>query len=82
MRTRHVKPALSEAAGPRALSLAELLESRTTAWTIEELAISLELSRGALYGMVKKRQIPSYKINTSIRLDPAEISGWFKERRQ
>jgi excisionase family DNA binding protein len=56
------------------LDLAGRIASRKSAWTVEDLALLLELSPKTLYKMAKSGNIPAIRIGGMIRFDPVLIA--------
>ena len=65
---------------PESESLASLVRRRRTAWTAEELAEVLSLSRKHIYKMAKKGRMPSLRIGGAIRFDPHAIAAWLESK--
>lgn len=65
---------------PESESLASLVRRRRTAWTAEELAEVLSLSRKHIYKMAKKGRIPSLRIGGAIRFDPHTTAAWLESK--
>src|SRR5260370_22320798 len=61
---------------PEPESLASLVRRRRTAWTAEELAEVLSLSRKHIYKLAKKGRMPSLRIGGAIRFDPHATAAW------
>ena len=60
---------------PESESLASLVRRRRRAWTAEELAEVLSLSRKHIYKLAKKGRMPSLRIGGAIRFDPHAIAA-------
>jgi excisionase family DNA binding protein len=67
-------------ANPDSESLASLVRRRRTAWTAEELAEVLSLSRKHIYKMAKKGRMPSLRIGGAIRFDPHATAAWLESK--
>jgi len=65
---------------PESESLASLVRRRRTAWTAEELAEVLSLSRKHIYKMAKKGRMPSLRIGGAIRFDPHTTAAWLESK--
>jgi len=65
---------------PDSESLASLVRRRRTAWTAEELAEVLSLSRKHIYKLAKKGRMPSLRIGGAIRFDPHAIAAWLESK--
>lgn len=61
-------------------SLASLVRRRRSAWTAEELAEVLSLSRKHIYKMAKKGRMPSLRIGGAIRFDPHATAAWLESK--
>ena len=61
-------------------TLASLVRRRRTAWTAEELAEVLSLSRKHIYKLAKKGRMPSLRIGGAIRFDPHAIASWLESK--
>lgn len=49
--------------------------------TVDEVTQLLKLSKGAVYQMIARREIPYLKIGRRIRFDKEEISKWLDRQR-
>lgn len=65
---------------PESESLASLVRRRRTAWTAEELAEVLSLSRKHIYKLAKKGRMPSLRIGGAIRFDPHTTAAWLESK--
>ena len=65
---------------PGSESLASLVRRRRTAWTAEELAEVLSLSRKHIYKLAKKGRMPSLRIGGAIRFDPHATAAWLESK--
>lgn len=65
---------------PESESLASLVRQRRTAWTAEELAEVLSLSRKHIYKLAKKGRMPSLRIGGAIRFDPHATAAWLESK--
>ena len=65
---------------PESETLASLVRRRRTAWTAEELAEVLSLSRKHIYKLAKKGRMPSLRIGGAIRFDPHAIAAWLESK--
>jgi excisionase family DNA binding protein len=61
-------------------SLASLVRRRRRAWTAEELAEVLSLSRKHIYKLAKKGRMPSLRIGGAIRFDPHATAAWLESK--
>jgi excisionase family DNA binding protein len=65
---------------PESESLASLVRRRRTAWTADELAEVLSLSRKHIYKLAKKGRMPSLRIGGAIRFDPHATAAWLESK--
>jgi excisionase family DNA binding protein len=65
---------------PESEPLASLVRRRRTAWTAEELAEVLSLSRKHIYKLAKKGRMPSLPIGEAIRFDPHTTTTWLESK--
>lgn len=56
--------------------LASKIEAHEGALTADELAALLKVSRLTILRRAKKGSIPSFRVGTAVRFDPASISRW------
>ncbi len=56
------------------------IRSRRKAWTADELAEVLSISRKHILRMAKAQRMPSYRIGGSVRFDPSATSNWLESR--
>ena len=68
-----------ESAG-ESLSLASVIRGRRKAWTAEELSDLLSISTKTIYAMVKKNRMPSFRIGSLVRFDPALTAAWMESK--
>jgi excisionase family DNA binding protein len=62
------------------VDLATQIERRRKALTVEELADMPALSTKQVYNLVKRGKIPSIRIASSIRFDPASTAHWVRSK--
>lgn len=62
------------------LDLAGRIAARKSAWTVEDLALLLEMSPKTLYKMVESENIPAIRIKGMIRFDPVLTAEWLRAR--
>jgi excisionase family DNA binding protein len=63
------------------MRLIELLENRTGAMKVGEVAKVLGVSPQQIYKMAASGIIPSFRISGAIRFDPGEVADWLKKKR-
>jgi excisionase family DNA binding protein len=61
------------------MRLIELLEKRTGAMKVGEVAKVLGVSPQQIYKMAASGSIPSLRISGAIRFDPGEVADWLKK---
>ena len=62
------------------MTLIETLENMNTALTVEVLSRLTAISPKTLYKAIKAGRLPAYRIGGSVRLDPAEVAQWLRDR--
>lgn len=67
-------------AAPAENKLVELVEAFDCALTVPQLAKILQCSKRQIYELVQDKRLPAIKIGISIRLDPASVSAWIRNR--
>jgi excisionase family DNA binding protein len=60
-------------------SLASRIKATPHAMTAEELAEFLQVSRLTILRRAKRGTIPSFRVGSCVRFDPANISKWLVE---
>ena len=79
-RARDIRGQTGAQLNPESESLASLVRRRRSAWTAEELAEVLSLSRKHIYKMAKKGRMPSMRIGGAIRFDPHATAAWLESK--
>jgi excisionase family DNA binding protein len=67
---------LGERSGHQLMSLASRIKAIHHAMTAEELADLLKVSRLTILRRAKRGTIPSFRVGSCVRFDPANISRW------
>ncbi len=62
------------------MTLAELVEQKTEALRVRDVARILDVSAKQIYKMAAKGQIPSMRIANTVRFDPQEFAAWLRIR--
>ena len=62
------------------LDLAGRIASRKSAWTVDDLALLLDMSPKTLYKMAKSGNIPAIRIGGMIRFDPVLTAEWLRAK--
>jgi excisionase family DNA binding protein len=70
---------LNERSGYELKSLASRVKAAHHALTAEELAEILNVSRLTILRRAKRGTIPSFRVGSCVRFDPANISKWLVE---
>jgi excisionase family DNA binding protein len=68
--------ALGERSSYRLMSIASRIKAIHHAMTAEELAGLLRVSRLTILRRAKRGTIPSFRVGSCVRFDPANISRW------
>ena len=68
--------ALGERSSYQLMSIASRIKAIHHAMTAEELADILKVSRLTILRRAKRGTIPSFRIGSCVRFDPANISRW------
>ncbi|HUO14342.1 MAG TPA: helix-turn-helix domain-containing protein [Verrucomicrobiae bacterium] len=63
------------------MSIIEMIETKESALTVEELATTVSVSPKTLYKAIKSGRLPAYRLGGSIRLDPHDVAEWLRCRR-
>jgi excisionase family DNA binding protein len=70
---------LDERSKHQLMSLASRIKAKHHAMTAEELADLLKVSRLTILRRAKRGTIPSFRVGSCVRFDPANISKWLVE---
>jgi excisionase family DNA binding protein len=62
------------------MTLAELVEEKTEALRVREVARILDVSEKQIYKMAANGQIPSLRIANTVRFDPQEFAFWLRTK--
>ena len=62
------------------MTLAELVEEKTEALRVRDVARILDVSAKQIYKMAAKGQIPSMRIANTVRFDPHDFATWLRTR--
>lgn len=58
----------------------EIIESRTSLLTVEELGEYTSISPKTLYRYIKNRKLPAIRIGGCVRLNPHTTAEWLRSR--
>ena len=62
------------------MKLADQIAAMGQAPTVEQLAEVLQCSKKALYKMVRRSPLPSFRVGTMVRFDPETTAQWLRSR--
>jgi excisionase family DNA binding protein len=62
------------------MKLVELIEEKTEALRVRDIAQILDVSVQQVYKMAAKGEIPSFRIANAIRFDPEEFAAWLRAK--
>ncbi|MGH9615255.1 MAG: helix-turn-helix domain-containing protein [Acidobacteriaceae bacterium] len=62
------------------MRLVELVEGRSEALRVNDIAPILGVSTQQVYKMAARGQIPSFRVANSVRFDPQEFAMWLRTR--
>jgi excisionase family DNA binding protein len=62
------------------MSIIEQIEQRSSALKVGELAALLQVTPQHIYKLASAGQIPFFRVEGAIRLDPQEIAGWLRDK--
>ena len=62
------------------MKLVELIEEKTEALRVRDIAQILDVSVQQVYKMAAKGQIPSFRIANAVRFDPEEFAAWLRTK--
>ena len=62
------------------MKLVELIEEKTEALRVRDIAQILDVSVQQVYKMAAKGQIPSFRIANAVRFDPEDFATWLRAR--
>jgi excisionase family DNA binding protein len=62
------------------VKLVELVESKTGALRVRDVAPILGVSIQQVYKMAASGEIPSFKVASSVRFDPEDFAAWLRDR--
>lgn len=60
------------------MSLDDLIASRKTALTVEEVAELLSVSKRLVYQLVSIGQIPHFRVGSAVRFEPGRLGMWLQ----
>jgi excisionase family DNA binding protein len=62
------------------MKLADHIAAMGQALTVEQLAGILQCSKKALYKMVQRGTLPSFRVGSMVRFDPETTAQWLRSR--
>lgn len=63
------------------MTLIQMLESRETALTVQEVAELLGVSDKHIYEMTADGRLPAFHVGRSVRLDPQDVADWLRGKK-
>jgi len=64
----------------RPKNLAEIIQGKSRALRVNEVAAVLNVSERQIYKLAAERRIPAFRIGGSLRFDPATLASWLRSR--
>jgi excisionase family DNA binding protein len=61
-------------------SLAERVERKGSAWTVDGLAELMECSDKLIYKQIKSGKLPAIRLGSMLRIDPKDAGQWIRSR--
>lgn len=61
-------------------SLVSIVRQRRKAWSADELAEILNLSRKHIYKLAKNRRMPCFRIGGAVLFDPKVTADWLESK--
>jgi excisionase family DNA binding protein len=61
-------------------TIAETIESRTSALTVPEFCRIFSIPRATAYSWIRDGRLPAYRVGSTVRLDPAITARWLRTR--
>ena len=62
------------------MKLADQIAVMEQALSVEQLAALLQCSKKAVYKMVQRGTLPSFRVGSMVRLDPDVTAQWLRSR--
>ena len=75
---RKIQSSESPATSGRATLDASILPNQML--TAQELAVYLRVNRSTVYRLLKKKQLPGFRIGSEWRFQIEEVNRWFRDR--
>ena len=63
------------------MTLTEILESKTEALKVAEVAHLLGVTQQHIYKMAARQLIPSFSVGHAVRFDPHELADWIRRKK-
>lgn len=78
----HSRPMARQSAGMEGMSmkLVELVEQRSEALRVRDVAPILGISIQQVYKLAARGQIPSFRVASSVRFDPQLFADWMRQK--
>jgi len=62
------------------MTIVETIENMDTLLTVDVLSKLVTISEKTLYKAIKAGRLPGYRLGGSVRLEPAEVAKWLRQR--
>lgn len=62
------------------IDLVDLIRSKTRALRVNDIATIFNVSERQIYKLAAEKRIPSFRIGSSLRFDPATVAGWLRRK--
>lgn len=62
------------------MTIVETIENMDSLLTLDGLSKLLTISEKTLYKAIKAGRLPGYRLGGSVRLEPAEVAKWLRQR--
>jgi excisionase family DNA binding protein len=70
----------SASEGRGAGTIASTIRSRLTAWSADDIAELIGISKQHIYKLAKAGRMPSHRIGGAVRFDPHQLADWWDEK--
>jgi excisionase family DNA binding protein len=61
-------------------TIVSTIRSRQTAWSADEIAELIDISKQHIYKLAKAGRMPSHRIGGAVRFDPKELADWWDKK--
>lgn len=66
-------------ATPVKMKIVEILEARTTPLSVRDVVAVTGISKSKVYQKIARGELPSIRIDGSLRIDPNHLIAWWKQ---